>query len=105
MIVQKHQDQTGKTPALFKSIKNKYIALKYKTKVSVEGVGEYEVEVTNVVNTKTLKEKSYVPSLMSMANVQKAEAERYRRIMSNQVKKQKHLSITSQKVAKLSKRE
>ena len=68
-IVSKHQDQTGKTPALFKSLKNKYIALKYKTKVSVEGVGEYEVEVTNVVNTKTLKEKSYVPSLMSMANV------------------------------------
>ena len=68
-IVSKHQAQTGKTPALFKSLKNKYIALKYKTKVSVEGVGEYEVEVTNVVNTKTLKEKSYVPSLMSMANV------------------------------------
>ena len=50
-------------------MKNKFIALKYKTKVSVEGVGEYEVEVTNVVNTKTLKEKSYVPSLMSMANI------------------------------------
>ena len=68
-IVSKHKAQTNKTPALFKSLKNKYIALKYKTKVSVEGVGEYEVEVTNVVNTKTLKEKSYVPSLMSMANV------------------------------------
>ena len=30
-----------------------YIAIKYKTKVEVDGVGSYEIEVTNVVNTKT----------------------------------------------------
>jgi len=30
-----------------------YIALKYKTKFEVEGMGSYEIEVTNVVNTRT----------------------------------------------------
>ena len=75
--------KTNKAPALYKSLKDKYIAVKYKSKVTVDGVGEYEIEVTNVVNTKTLKEKSYVPSLMSVANIQKTEAERYRRIMTN----------------------
>lgn len=63
------------------------IALRYKTKVSVEGVGEYEIEITNVVNTKTLKEKSFVPSMLSLANVQKTEAERYRKVMAAQAKK------------------
>ena len=72
---------------MYKSLKNKFIALRYKTKVNVEGVGEYQIEITNVVNTKTLKEKSYVPSLMSLANVQKTEAERYRRVMAKQAKK------------------
>jgi len=72
---------------LYKNLKNKMIALRYKTKVIVEGVGEYEIEITNVVNTKTLKEKSFVPSMLSLANVQKTEAERYRKVMAAQAKK------------------
>ena len=30
-----------------------YVAVRYRTKFNVEGVGEYEIEVTNIVNTKT----------------------------------------------------
>ena len=58
-----------------------------------------------MVNTKTLKEKSVVPSLMNLANIQKTQAERHKRIMVNQAKTAKVPGITSEKVAKLSKRE
>ena len=58
-----------------------YIALKYKTKINVEGQGEYEIEVTSVVNTKTFKERPIVPSLLNFASKQKIEANRCKRIM------------------------
>ena len=32
-----------------------YMQLKYRTKIFVEGHGEYQIEVTNFVNTKTFK--------------------------------------------------
>ena len=45
-----------------------YIALKYKTKIEVEGQGRYEIEVTSVVNARTLKERpKMIPSLLSVA--------------------------------------
>ena len=45
-----------------------YIALKYKTKIEVEGQGRYEIQVTSVVNARTLKEKpNMIPSLLSVA--------------------------------------
>ena len=54
VIANQHAKNQHRVPALYKNLKNKFIALQYKTKVSVEGVGEYEIEITNVVNTKTL---------------------------------------------------
>jgi len=45
------------------------MAIRYKTRIEVDGVGEFEIEVTNVVNTRTFKERQLVPSLMNMANV------------------------------------
>jgi len=50
-------------------VKGNFIALKYKTKIAVEGQGEFELEITNVVNTATFKERQILPSLMNMANV------------------------------------
>lgn len=58
-----------------------FIAIKYKTKIEVEGLGQYEIEVTNVVNTRTFKERQLVPSLMNMANIQKIQANRCKRLM------------------------
>ena len=58
-----------------------YIALRYKTRIEVEGQGEYEIEVTNLVDTRTFKERQIVPSLMNMANIQKIEANRCKRLM------------------------
>ena len=58
-----------------------FIAIKYKTKIEVEGLGQYEIEVTNVVNTRTFKERQLMPSLMNMANIQKIQANRCKRIM------------------------
>lgn len=46
-----------------------YISLKYRTKFEVEGVGEYEIVVTNIVNTKTFAERQIIPSIMSVANI------------------------------------
>ena len=34
-----------------------------------DNLGVYDIEVTNYVDAKTLKERSIIPSLMSMANV------------------------------------
>ena len=47
----------------------------------MEGRGEFEVEITNVVNTNTFKERQILPSLMNMANVQRIEANRIKRTM------------------------
>ena len=46
-----------------------FIALKYKTTIEVQGTGEYQIEVTNVVNTRTFKERQIIPSLMNMATL------------------------------------
>ena len=55
----------------------------------MEGLGEYQIEVTNVVDTRTFKERQIVPSLMSMANMQKIEANRCKRMMLLQAKASK----------------
>lgn len=70
---------------MLNTVQGNYIALKYKTKVAVEGVGEWQIEVTNVVNTKTFKERQVIPSLMNMANVQRIEANRAKRLMTKQL--------------------
>jgi len=67
-----------------------YIALKYKTKIEVEGQGQYEIEVTNVVNTRTFKEKPIVPSLLNVATIQKMEANRCKRIMQEKARHAKN---------------
>lgn len=54
--------------SLMNTVSGNYIALKYKTSVAVEGLGEYQIEIVNVVNTKTFKERQVIPSLMNMAN-------------------------------------
>lgn len=53
---------------LMNTIKGNFIALKFRTNIEVEGVGEYQIEITNVVNTKTFEKRHIVPSLMNMAN-------------------------------------
>ena len=50
------------------TVRGNFIALKYKTKIAVEGKGEYMIEITNVVDTKTFKERPIIPSLMNVAN-------------------------------------
>lgn len=64
------------------------MALKYKTKIYVEGKGEYQIEVTNVVNTRSFKERQIIPSLFNMANKQKIEANRFKRIMQGRARHQ-----------------
>lgn len=59
----------GQTLGMLDTVRGNFIALRYKTKIEVEGVGEYQIEITNVVNTKTFKERQIVPSLMNMANI------------------------------------
>ena len=66
---------------MLNTVQGNFIALKYKTKVVVEGGGEYEITVTNVVNTKTFKERQVIPSLLNVANVQRIEANRTKRLM------------------------
>ena len=51
------------------SLLRNYMELRYRTKIFVEGHGEYQIEVTNVVNTKTFKERQIIPSLLNMANI------------------------------------
>ena len=72
--------------SLMNTVKGNFIALKYKTSVAVEGMGEYQIEIVNVVNTRTFKERQVVPSLMNMANYQRIEANRAKRIMQQQLK-------------------
>ena len=67
---------------MLSTVKGNFIALKYKTRIAVEGVGEYEIEVKNVIDTKTFKERHIVPSLMNVANIQKIEANRAKRMMT-----------------------
>jgi len=43
--------------------------LKYKQKIKVEGHGEYEIEVKNVIDTRTFEQKPLIPTLLSVANV------------------------------------
>ena len=50
------------------TIRSNFVTLKFKTQVVIEGHGEYQIEIANVVNTKTFKERQIIPSLMNMAN-------------------------------------
>jgi hypothetical protein len=43
--------------------------MKYKKKIKVEGHGEYEIEVTNIVNSNTMQMMPLIPSLMSQENL------------------------------------
>lgn len=79
-LVHKNDNQLV-NPSLFNTVRQNFIALKYKTKIEVDGLGEYQIEITNVVNTGTLIEKPLIPSLLNVANLQKAEANKYKRIM------------------------
>lgn len=80
-ITSKTAEGNKQKVSLVNTVKGKFVALNYKTKIAVAGVGEYQIEITNVVNTKTFKERPIVPSLMNMANVQRVEANRCKRIM------------------------
>lgn len=53
---------------LLDRVRGHFFALKYRTTIEVEGVGEYQIEVTNLVNTRTFGERHIVPSLLSMAS-------------------------------------
>ena len=70
--------------SLLNPVQGNFIALKYKTSIAVEGMGEYFIEITNLVNTKTFKERPIIPSLMNMANVQRIEANHCKRLMEKQ---------------------
>ena len=43
--------------------------LKYKKMIEVEDHGNYEIEVTNVVNAKSMRVQPLIPSLMSSDNL------------------------------------
>jgi hypothetical protein len=47
----------------------------------VEGLGAYEIEVTNVIDTRTFKERQILPSLLDAANTQKFEVSRCKRLL------------------------
>ena len=68
------------------TVKGNFIALKYKTSVAVEGMGEYTIEIRSVVNTRTFKERQVIPSLMNVANYQRIKANRAKRIMQQELK-------------------
>jgi hypothetical protein len=42
--------------------------MKFQKKVRVKGHGEYTIEITNLVNSKTLQSRPALPSLMDSAN-------------------------------------
>ena len=70
---------------LLNTVKGNFIALQYKTRIVDESLGVYDIEVTNYVDTNTFKERTkVVPSLMSMAQQQKIQAGRARRLMIEQ---------------------
>ena len=58
--------------------------LNYRTKVLVDGVGEYQIEVTNVVDKKNFEERPIVPTILNTANVQQVEETNIKKIMKNQ---------------------
>jgi len=45
--------------------KKKFMLFSFKKTIVVEGHGNYEIEVTNVVNASTMEVQSVFPSLMS----------------------------------------
>lgn len=55
--------------SLLNTVKGNFIALSFRSRIAVAGVGEYQIEITNIVDTKTFKERPVVPSLLNMANV------------------------------------
>ena len=62
------------------------MTIEYQTKIKVEGVGDYEIKMQNVVDTRTFKEKPLIPTLLSFANVQQTKAARIKRLMQYEVK-------------------
>ena len=58
--------------------------LNYRTKVLVDGVGEYQIEVTNVVDKKNFEERPIVPTILNTANVQQVEETNIKKVMKNQ---------------------
>ena len=47
--------QDSKAPALYNRIKEHLLTLEYMTKIKVEGVGDYEIKVKSVIDTRTFK--------------------------------------------------
>jgi hypothetical protein len=41
------------SPAIYNRINEHLMTLKYTSKIKVEGLGEYEIEVKNVIDTRT----------------------------------------------------
>ena len=74
-------DKDAKSPAVYNRIQERLLTLKYQTSIKVDGVGEYEIEMTNVIDTRTFQEKPLMPTLLSVANVQKTKAARMKRLM------------------------
>ena len=74
-------NKDAKSPAVYNRIQERLLTLKYQTSIKVDGVGEYEIEMTNVIDTRTFQEKPLMPTLLSVANVQKTKAARMKRLM------------------------
>ena len=49
----KQLKKDARSPALYNRINEHLMTLKYMTKIKVEGLGEYEIEVKNVIDTRT----------------------------------------------------
>jgi len=58
-----------KAIAVNKITKKKFMIFNCKKTVVVEGHGNYEIEITNVVNSSTMEVQPVVPSLMSSTHL------------------------------------
>jgi len=56
------------SPAILNRIRENLLTLEYQTKIKVEGVGDYEIKMQNVIDTRTFRERPIIPTLLSFAN-------------------------------------
>lgn len=68
-IAMRQMNKDAASPAIFNRLQEHLFLLKYLTKIKVEGYGEVEITVQNVIDIRTLREKPIVPTLMSAANI------------------------------------
>ena len=45
-----------------------YIKMKFQKKIVIQGHGEYQIEITNLVNPRTLAQVPMLPSIMDSVN-------------------------------------